>query len=336
MTLTLNFQGQIWNLLHLSQKWSDCHETKSKHIDWTLGLKCDHRFWPWPWPWPWIFKVKCGICYISVKNGPIATKRKANISIDLKTSNVTIGFDLGHDLDLEFSRSNMELAISLPKMVRLPQNEKQTHRLNSWPQMWPSDLTLAVTLTLNFQGEIWIFTYLNQNWPDCHETKSKHIDLNSRPQIWPMYLTLAMTLIFEFWRSYVILTIWWPRSGVRIYQIVTGVTSDVGVPSTHLVKNVVAVAAYSRLASRSQAKFQTMKLSPLSTPCAAAPAQSTVSTCRSLRFLPRSCTDVNLTRTVPVAFPRHFSKQETKSVGGCLSRLSVGRRSGRFSTSHLT
>ena len=208
---------------------------EKQHVDWTLGLKCDHWFWPWPWPWPWIFKVKCGIRYILVKNGPIARKRKANISIDLKTSNVTIGFDLGHDLDPEFSRSNMELAISLPKMVRLPQNEKQTHRLNSWPQMWPSDLTLAVTLTLNFQGEIWIFIYLNQNWPDCHETKSKHIDLNSRPQIWPMGLTLAMTLIFEFWRSYVILTIWWPRSGVRIYQIVTGVTSDVGVPSTHLV-----------------------------------------------------------------------------------------------------
>ena len=73
--------------------------------------------------------------------------------------------------------------------------------------MWPSDLTLAVTLTLNFQGEIWIIIYLNQNWSDCHETISKHIDLNSRPQIWPMGLTLAMTLIFEFWRSYVILTI---------------------------------------------------------------------------------------------------------------------------------
>ena len=187
MTLTLNFQGQIWNLLYLSQKWSDCHGMKSKHIDWTLGLKCDHRFWPWPWPWPWIFKVKCGISYISVKNGLIATKRKANISIG--------------------SRS----------------------------QIWPLGLTLNMTITLNFQGEIWIFIYLNQNWPDCHETKSKHIDLNSRPQIWPMGLTLAMTLIFEFWRSYVILTIWWPRSGVRIYQIVTGVTSDVGVPSTHLV-----------------------------------------------------------------------------------------------------
>ena len=44
---------------------------------------------------------------------------------------MTIGFDLGHDLDLEFSRSNIEFAISQPKMVRLPWNEKQAYRLNS-------------------------------------------------------------------------------------------------------------------------------------------------------------------------------------------------------------
>ena len=73
---------------------------------------------------------------------------------------MTSGFDLGHDLDLEFSRSNIEFAISQPKMVRLPRNEKQTYWLNSRPQMWP--------------------------------------------MVW-------------------------------IYQIVTGVTSVVGVPSTHLV-----------------------------------------------------------------------------------------------------
>ena len=95
------------------------------------------------WPWPWIFKLKYGIYYISAKNGLIATKRKANIWIGLWASNVTIGFDPGHDLDVEFSRSNMEFAISHLKVV----------------------------------------------W----------------------------------------------RSGVRIYQIVTGVTSDVGVQSTHLV-----------------------------------------------------------------------------------------------------
>ena len=65
------------------KKWSDCHETKSKHIDLNLSLKCDHRIWHWPWPWPWIFKVNYGICHISAKNGTIATKQKANISIEL-------------------------------------------------------------------------------------------------------------------------------------------------------------------------------------------------------------------------------------------------------------
>ena len=131
VTLTLNIQCQISNWLYLSQKWSDCHQTKSKHINWTLGfkwdhqvwpwpwpwprifkvkyrieyisakkwcdchktkskhidwsqdLKCDHQVWPWSWPWPWIFKVEYGIGYISAKNGPIATKRKANTSIEL-------------------------------------------------------------------------------------------------------------------------------------------------------------------------------------------------------------------------------------------------------------
>ena len=98
----------------------------------------------------WIFKVKYGICYISTKNGPIAMKRKANISIELQGSNVTIGFDLGHDLDLEFSRSNIEFAMSQPKMVQLPWNKKQTYRLKSRPQMWPMGLTLTKTLTFEF------------------------------------------------------------------------------------------------------------------------------------------------------------------------------------------
>ena len=94
MTLTLNFQGQMWNLLYLSQKWSDCHKTKSKHIDWSQDLKCYHWVWPWTWPWPWIFKIKYGIGYISAKNGPIATKQNANTSIKLLASNVTIRLTL--------------------------------------------------------------------------------------------------------------------------------------------------------------------------------------------------------------------------------------------------
>ena len=83
-------------------------------------------------------------------------------------------------------------------MVRLPQNEKQTYRLNSRDQMWPSGLTLAMTLTFNFQGQIYNLLYLSQKWSDCHETKSKHIDWTPRPQMWPSGLTFAMTLTLNF------------------------------------------------------------------------------------------------------------------------------------------
>ena len=184
MTLTFNFQGQIWNFLYLSQKWSDCHETKSKHIDWTLRLKCDHRVWPWPWPWPWIFKVKYGISYISAKSGPIASKRKANISIELQASNVTNGFEFDHNLDLWILKVNLDLDL--------------------WPHTWP-----------------WPWIFMVKFWNSCISEWEGRLTLHkgggSRS-----FMTMIMT-------------IWWPRSGVWIYQIVTGVTSVVGVPSTHLV-----------------------------------------------------------------------------------------------------
>ena len=182
MTLTFNFQGQLWNFLYLSQKRSDCHKTKSKHIDWTVRLKCDHRVSPWPWPWPWIFKVKYGISYISAKSGPIVTKRKANISIELQASNVTNGFELDHNLDLWILKVKLELDL--------------------WPHTWP-----------------WIF--MVKFWNSCISEWEGRLTLHkgggSRS-----FMTMIMT-------------IWWPRSGVWIYQIVTGVTSVVGVPSTHLV-----------------------------------------------------------------------------------------------------
>ena len=97
--------------------------------------------------------------------------------------------DFRRDLDLEFSRSNIELAISQPKKVRLPRNNKKTHRLNSSLQMWPLGLTLAMTLTLNFQGQISNWLYLSQKWFDCNETKKKHIDctldFKCDHRIWP-------------------------------------------------------------------------------------------------------------------------------------------------------
>ena len=70
MTLTLNFQGQTWNLLHLSQEMVWLPQNEKQTYRFNLGIKCDHQIWPWPWPWPWIYKVKYGICYISTKSGP--------------------------------------------------------------------------------------------------------------------------------------------------------------------------------------------------------------------------------------------------------------------------
>ena len=182
VTLTKIFQGQIWNLLYPSQKWSDCHETKSKHIDWTLGLKWDHRVWLWPWPWPRFFTVKYRICYISAKYVLIATQWKANISTELQASNVTNGFDLDHNLDLWILKVKRDLDL--------------------WPHTWP-----------------WPWIFMVKFWNSCISE-------------WEGRLTLYKG---GGSRSFMTMTIWWPRSGVWIYQIVTRVTSVVNVPSTHLV-----------------------------------------------------------------------------------------------------
>ena len=50
------------------------------------------------------FKVKYWICYISVKkNGPVAKKRRTNISIQRLVSNVAMNFEVGCELDLFYT-----------------------------------------------------------------------------------------------------------------------------------------------------------------------------------------------------------------------------------------
>ena len=138
-------------------------QPRCKHIDWTQGLKCDHQVWPWPWPWPWNFKVKYIICYISAKNGPIATKRKANISIELQASNVTNGVDLDHDLDFWIVKVKCDLDLWPHTwrwpwifMVKFLNSFLQNGRADwhwtkgvgvghSWPWPWP----------FGDQGQVW-------------------------------------------------------------------------------------------------------------------------------------------------------------------------------------
>ena len=91
-------------------------------------------------------------------------------------------------------------------MVRLPRNEKQTYRLNSRAQMWPSGLTLAMTFDLEFSRSNMEFPVSQPKVVRLPRNKKQTYRLNSRPQMWPMDLTLTIALTFKFWRSNVTFT----------------------------------------------------------------------------------------------------------------------------------
>ena len=126
----------------------------------------------------------------------------------------------------------MEFSISQPKVVWLPRNEKQTYPLKSRPQMWPIGLTLTITLTFEFWRSNMTLTFDHTH--DLDHGFSWSNFLNSCISEWEGRLTLYKGGGSRSFMT-MTMTIWWPRSGVWIYQIVTGVTSVVGVPSTHLI-----------------------------------------------------------------------------------------------------
>ena len=86
---------------------------------------------------------------------------------------------------------------------------KVKYDLELWPHTWP-----------------WPWIFMVKFWNSCISEWEGRLTLHkgggSRSGGSRSFMTMTVT-------------IWWPRSGVWIYQIVTGVTSVVGVPSTHLV-----------------------------------------------------------------------------------------------------
>ena len=86
-------------------------------------------------------------------------------------------------LSSEFSAKNGPIAT----------NRKQTYQLNSRPQTWSPRYTLAMTLTLNFQGHIWNLHASDKNGRIATK-RSANNQLDYRPEMWEMGLTLAMTL----------------------------------------------------------------------------------------------------------------------------------------------
>ena len=158
---------------------------------------------------------------------------KQTYRLNSKASNVTIRFDLGHDLDLKFSRSNMEFPIS--HNVSGKSGLIATKRkANISIELQASNVTNGFDLDHNL--DLWILKFRHD------------LDLWSHTWPWPwIFMVKFWNNCISEWESrltlhkgdgstsFMTMTIWWPRSGVWIYQIVTRVTSVVGMPSTHLV-----------------------------------------------------------------------------------------------------
>ena len=154
LTLTLNLQGQILKMLYLRNGRADWHGMKGMWIDRTLHPLCDFQLRPQPWPWPWIFKVRFWKSCISGMGWQIDMEQKACESIYYWTHVVTFNVCLTHDLDLGFSRSKPENAVSQEWDGWLTWNERDVSRKNVGPMVWLSTFTSTMTLTLDFQGQI--------------------------------------------------------------------------------------------------------------------------------------------------------------------------------------
>ena len=155
MTLTLDFQGQILKMLHLRNGRANWHGTKGMLVDEMLHPHCGFELWLHPWPWPLIFKVEFWKSRNSGMGCQIDMERKGRESIGCYTHIVTLNCDLTHNLDPWFSRSNFEKVVTQEWDARLTWNKRDLSRLDVGPMLWLSTLTSPMTLTLNFQPQIY-------------------------------------------------------------------------------------------------------------------------------------------------------------------------------------
>ena len=137
-----------------------------------LDPPCHFELWPHPWPWPLIFKVKFWKSHNSETGCPIDMERKGCESTECRTHVMTFNFDLTHDLDLEFSTANFETAVSQEWQGRSTWNKRDVSRYGVIPTLWP----WAMTLTLDFEGQILKMLYLGNGRADWHGTKGMWVD----------------------------------------------------------------------------------------------------------------------------------------------------------------
>ena len=126
--LDLGFSRSNFKMLCLRNGKADWHGTKGMWVDRKLHPLCDFELSPQQWPWPWIFKVKFWKSHISGMWWPIEMERKGCESIECWTHGMAFNFPLTYDVDLGFSRSNFENAVSQEWEGRLTWNERDVSR----------------------------------------------------------------------------------------------------------------------------------------------------------------------------------------------------------------
>ena len=144
MTLTLDFQCQILKKTYPRNGMANGHGTKGMWVDRTLDPLCDLEVWPWPK----IFKVRYWKSHISGIGWSIDMEWKECESIGSHSHFATLNFDLIHVLNLRFSRSYFQTAISYEWVSRLTRNERDISQC--WTHYATLNFDLIQDLSLIF------------------------------------------------------------------------------------------------------------------------------------------------------------------------------------------
>ena len=154
------------------------------------------------------FKVKHYFGHISGMVGPIDVKRKGSALVGYWVHYVTLTFNLTHDLDIGCFKVKFRNS-SFSEIVGLIDVKWYWADCMTLPFDHTHDLDIGVSRS---ESEI----ALSQEWvADWHGTKRIWV-IHSWPWCWLV----------------------WPCWGGRMYRIVIGMNSDVGVPTTYLVINI--------------------------------------------------------------------------------------------------
>ena len=162
--------------------------------------------------WMCFSKVKHYFGHMLGTVGPVDVKRKGSALVGYWAKYVNLTFDLTHDLDLGCFKVKFRNS-SISGMVGLIDVKWKGGEL-IW--YWANCMTLPFDHTHDIDlGVSRLESEVALSWE------------------WGGQLTINEKMwVIHSWLWYWLVWPWW---GGRMYQIVTGVTSDVGVPSTYLV-----------------------------------------------------------------------------------------------------